>query len=172
MSYGECEPNAQEHSSITPVFSLSRECSCSPRPFFVRLQTYRCKNQIIDPGLFETDDTPFPKGPVRDAVYRGIITDGTRGVTGTTTHVPKIGFRTTEILREVAASSDGRHFLSNVLGTDGSGSSAELEAFAEAGHTWAGRFVDRFIRRHWSEDLYETAWFCNPPHLRTVPGEG
>ena len=41
---------------------------------------------------------------------------------------------------------------------------------AERAHAWAGRFVQAYVRRVWDEAQWETAWFCNPPHLRTVPG--
>ncbi|KDN39466.1 hypothetical protein K437DRAFT_11422 [Tilletiaria anomala UBC 951] len=42
---------------------------------------------------------------------------------------------------------------------------------AERAQAWAGRHVDSFVRRTWPPDQgWQTAWFCNPPHLRTVPG--
>ncbi|KAH8085412.1 hypothetical protein BXZ70DRAFT_900205 [Cristinia sonorae] len=34
----------------------------------------------------------------------------------------------------------------------------------------AGREIDLFIRRRWSEREWETAWFVNPPRLQSVPG--
>ncbi|KAF9452939.1 hypothetical protein P691DRAFT_755971 [Macrolepiota fuliginosa MF-IS2] len=34
----------------------------------------------------------------------------------------------------------------------------------------AGAEVDKFIRKRWDEDEWETAWFVNPPRLQSVPG--
>lgn len=42
---------------------------------------------------------------------------------------------------------------------------------AERAHAWAGRYVEEYVRSKWPpEEGWECAWFCNPPHLRTVPG--
>lgn len=50
------------------------------------------------------------------------------------------------------------------------GSLESATSLAERAHAWAGRFVHAYVRRVWDEAQWETAWFCNPPHLRTVPG--
>ncbi|KAI0081639.1 hypothetical protein K474DRAFT_1656442 [Panus rudis PR-1116 ss-1] len=34
----------------------------------------------------------------------------------------------------------------------------------------AGSQIDTYVRRHWPEDQWETAWFSNPPRLQSVPG--
>ncbi|KAH7101187.1 hypothetical protein BKA62DRAFT_189314 [Auriculariales sp. MPI-PUGE-AT-0066] len=34
----------------------------------------------------------------------------------------------------------------------------------------AGTDVDAFVRTHWPEDEWETAWFVNPPRLQSIPG--
>ncbi|KAH8831495.1 hypothetical protein DL96DRAFT_1667768 [Flagelloscypha sp. PMI_526] len=34
----------------------------------------------------------------------------------------------------------------------------------------AGNEVHEFVRRRWDEDVWETAWFVNPPRLQSVPG--
>ncbi len=37
-------------------------------------------------------------------------------------------------------------------------------------HAWAARYVTKFVEAKWPTERFETAWFCNPPNLRTVPG--
>ncbi|KZW00902.1 hypothetical protein EXIGLDRAFT_638758 [Exidia glandulosa HHB12029] len=34
----------------------------------------------------------------------------------------------------------------------------------------AGEEVGAFVRAHWPEDEWETAWFVNPPRLQSIPG--
>lgn len=34
----------------------------------------------------------------------------------------------------------------------------------------AGKEVATFVKRRWTEDEWETAWFVNPPRLQSVPG--
>ncbi|KAI5481362.1 hypothetical protein MNV49_004984 [Pseudohyphozyma bogoriensis] len=33
-----------------------------------------------------------------------------------------------------------------------------------------GREIEAFVLRTWKESEWETAWFCNPPHLQSVKG--
>lgn len=113
---------------------------------------HRCKRPIIHPGLFETADTPFPPGPEREALYAAILFDGIRGLTGAPDPPPKVqGFKTKEVLQRTMSDDDA-------------------EAMATSAHAWAGRFLQRYVEQRWSQEQWETAWFCNPPHLRTVPG--
>lgn len=122
---------------------------------FSSLSHPRCKRPIIHPGLFETADTPFPPGPERDALYAAILSDGIRGLTGAEGSDPPpprvLGYKTKEVLQR-------------------SMSETEAEEMATSAHAWAGRFLERYVERRWNREMWETAWFCNPPHLRTVPG--
>lgn len=128
-----------------------------------------CKFPIISPALFTTPDTPFVAGAVRDVLFKGIMADGIRGLTGNTKRYPVIGYKAPQVMREALE----RHLdaskapITSPLGSTGLGPEADL---AEAAHLWAGRFVDKFICRYWDPTVFETAYFCNPPHLRTVPG--
>ena len=41
---------------------------------------------------------------------------------------------------------------------------------ASRAQAWAGRYVSAYVEQRWPpKDGWECAWFCNPPHLRTVP---
>ncbi|TFK27648.1 hypothetical protein FA15DRAFT_585873 [Coprinopsis marcescibilis] len=42
---------------------------------------------------------------------------------------------------------------------------AEVQALVET----AGREVSNFVRNRWKEDVWETAWFVNPPRLQSIP---
>lgn len=139
----------------------------------------RSRFPIIDLGLFESPDTPFPKGPLLDAVYAGIMADGIRGATGAGSDIVPIGDRTSRIIRDALQGKDAAEalaaaapILENDAGADQSAASIDNTVFiiAKTAHHWAARFVNRFIEQHWQVEDYETAWFCNPPHLRTVPG--
>lgn len=129
-----------------------------------------CKHPIIAPVLFETSDTPFAPGPSRKILFEAISADGIRGLTGSTHRIPVVGDRSPSIVKAAMADqidpTTGKTFTSP-LGPTGLGPEFDL---AEATHHWAGRFVDKFIKRYWPTDEWETAYFCNPPHLRTVPG--
>lgn len=136
------------------------------------LTAYRCKYPIIHPGLFQTPDTPFPPGLLRETAYKGVITDGTRGVTGNDDHVLTIGDRTQNIFQEIDLSSCNEQDIDAIVkGVSPVKNYNKALSLAYASHKWAGRFAQKFIEVFWNPDQYETAWFCNPPHLRTVPGE-
>jgi len=124
-----------------------------------------CKRPILDKILFADKDTPFPKGPIREAVFAAINHDGIRGLSGSERQIPPLGFKTRDFLNgcpEVVTwmKSDGR--ADNMQD--------EVAKLAAQAQMWAGRFIDKFVKKHWPEKEWETAYFCNPPHLRTVPG--
>uniref|UniRef100_V5ERY9 Uncharacterized protein n=1 Tax=Kalmanozyma brasiliensis (strain GHG001) TaxID=1365824 RepID=V5ERY9_KALBG len=116
------------------------------------------KLPILHPSLFETPDTPFDEG-MREELYACITGDGIRGFTGFTLE-PKYRFQGREVPEVVGTYSQAR--LEN-------GAQVSREEVSKA-HAWASRHVTRFVEAKWPEGEYETAWFCNPPNLRTVPG--
>lgn len=112
--------------------------------------------------------------------------DGVRGLTGqstTTSSKPKvvIGLGTVSSLlkpsnpisipKDNQSSSDSPSSkpLSLEEDQDGEAEDKALELAALA-HKHAGRFINDYVVKNWNEEDWQTAWFCNPPHLRTVPG--
>jgi len=108
-----------------------------------------------------------------------VTNDGVRGLTGQTPSKgskPKqvIGLGTvTSILtsklsipKDSTSSSDSPNARPLDLDWDEE-AAAELAALA---HKHAGRLIHEYVIRNWNEEEWQTAWFCNPPHLRTVPG--
>lgn len=126
-----------------------------------------CKRPILDMLLFSAKDTPFPKGPIREAIFEAINFDGIRGLTGGSKKFQQYGFKTRNFLRE---SSEAMEWMKETYSDDKS-EEEQVCDLAEKAQTWAGRFIDAFVKKRWPEDAWETAYFCNPPHLRTVPGE-
>ncbi|UZJ57260.1 hypothetical protein CBS101457_006580 [Exobasidium rhododendri] len=128
-----------------------------------------CKRPILDKVLFADKNTPFPKGPIREAIFAAINMDGIRGTSGNAKKIPAVGFKTRDYLRgcpEVMAWLKGNASSGSRAG----GEDDAVSRLAERAHSWAGRFIDHYVKKNWPEDKWETAYFCNPPHLRTVPG--
>jgi hypothetical protein len=125
-----------------------------------------CKRLILDKALFATKDTPFPKGPIREAIFAAINFDGIRGLTGSSNKIQQFGFKTRNFLKE---SDEAMAWMKETYSSEQS-EEEQLCDLAEKAQGWAGRFIDRFVKKRWPEDNWETAYFCNPPHLRTVPG--
>jgi hypothetical protein len=128
-----------------------------------------CKRPILDKVLFADKNTPFPKGPIREAAFAAINHDGIRGTSGSDKRIPGIGFKTIDYLKgcpEVMEWIREQSRLDKSAGTE----DEEVAKMAEKAHAWAGRFIDKFVKKNWPEKNWETAYFCNPPHLRTVPG--
>lgn len=152
----------------------------------------RSRLPIYSPALFHTPDTPFAPGAARDALYAAISHDGVRGMTGIDAFSgPRVfGQATRAVLSKAAEinttptrpstpSSSLHHALSAPApyGSPGApsrppspGRPEDAALMAERAQAWAGRFVRAYVTRVWNEEEWETAWFCNPPHLRTVPG--
>jgi hypothetical protein len=125
-----------------------------------------CKRPVLDKLLFAGKDTPFPKGPVREAIYAAIDFDGIRGLSGNEKHIAPLGFKTRDNLK---SSPEVMAWMKETsIGTQSQ--EEEIAELAIKAQTWAGRFIDQFVKLHWPERDWETAYFCNPPHLRTVPG--
>ncbi|EPQ30314.1 uncharacterized protein PFL1_02429 [Pseudozyma flocculosa PF-1] len=127
------------------------------------------KLPILHASLFSDPATPFPAATI-PSVYSCVLNDGVRGCTGTSTELgaPRVygnlTKRSTSLhLRNSAEAAVGTGEPSG--GPDG----VTLDQSAE-GQRWASREISRFVRRMWAEERYETVFFCNPPHLRTVPG--
>lgn len=125
-----------------------------------------CKRQILDKVLFEDKDTPFPEGPIREAVFAAINFDGIRGLSGNQRRIPSLGFKTREFLRQ---SPEAMAWLQSTSKGDLK-EEEEVALLAERAQSWAGRYIDAYVKKQWPEEKWETAYFCNPPHLRTVPG--
>ncbi|SNX85687.1 uncharacterized protein MEPE_04396 [Melanopsichium pennsylvanicum] len=125
------------------------------------------KLPILHPSLFENFETPFPV-ETRDDLYNCVTGDGIRGFTG---FLPESDANPTyhfqgEVIPEVL----GSYSQSKLAEASEKGELAGLsrESISRA-HAWASREVTKYIEKVWPADRYQTAWFCNPPHLRTVP---
>lgn len=125
-----------------------------------------CKRPILDKVLFAGKETPFPRGPIREAIFAAINHDGIRGLTGTERRIQSLGFRTREFLKE---SPEAMAWMKETA-INNQSEEQQINDLAEKAQIWAGRFIDTFVKKHWPEKDWETAYFCNPPHLRTVPG--
>lgn len=115
------------------------------------------KSPMLHPLLFQSDDTPFDAGE-RAEIYEAVVEDGVRGLTGNPSGLHVLGMNTVKILKDKPSVAVGQK--------DDDAASSK----AERAHWWAGRHVRAYVLKRWPEDQWETAWFCNPPHLRTVPG--
>ncbi|SPO29391.1 uncharacterized protein UTRI_04880_B [Ustilago trichophora] len=125
------------------------------------------KLPILHPSLFETSDTPFDE-EVRGELYNCVTGDGIRGFTGFTPHSPTnptYQWQNGEIAEILGSYSQSK------LAEEPKGRNKTLtrELIAKA-HSWAARHVTEYIEKTWSTEKFQTAWFCNPPNLRTVPG--
>ncbi|SPO28483.1 uncharacterized protein UTRI_04880 [Ustilago trichophora] len=130
------------------------------------------KLPILHPSLFSTPDTPFQE-EIRQELYNCVTGDGIRGFTGFTPCSPSNptyewqGRKIAEILGSYSQSKLAQVEESKDTGKIGKLLTKELIAKA---HAWAARHVTEYIEKTWSKERFETAWFCNPPNLRTVPG--
>lgn len=128
------------------------------------------KLPILHPSLFSTADTPFDES-IREELYNCVTGDGIRGFTGfipegptypsakCQTQIPEIlGSYSQSKLNEQQRQPDADVKL---------GLSKQLISQA---HAWASRYVNHYIQHTWPTETFVTAWFCNPPALRTVPG--
>lgn len=116
------------------------------------------KLPILHPSLFATPDTPFPPETTEE-LYNCVTGDGIRGFTG--------------FLPEENATYEwqGKR-IAEVVGTYSQSKlddKVTKEQVSKA-HAWAARYVTKFVEAKWPTERFETAWFCNPPNLRTVPG--
>ena len=110
------------------------------------------KLPILHPALFQTPDTPFDDPDLTLRLFDAVTSDGVRGLTGQQgNEIPTVyGPNTYQLLQQ-----------------DGTDITTENASKAQ---WWAGRHIRTYIHARWHPDHYETAWFCNPPNLRTVPG--
>lgn len=131
------------------------------------------KLPILHRSLFSTADTPFPEH-LREELYNCVTGDGIRGFTGfipSSNTNPTYSFKGEEIPEVFGSYSQAklaqRTKQSEQLGQAERGLTREMVSQA---HNWASRQVIQYIKKLWPEEKFETAWFCNPPALRTVPG--
>lgn len=117
------------------------------------------KLSILHPSLFSTPDTPFDSS-MTEELYNCVTSDGIRGFTGFSPE-PTYEWQGRTIPEILGAYSQAK------LDEGTAGLSKELISQA---HAWASRHVTEYIEAKWPKDKYQTAWFCNPPLLRTVPG--
>lgn len=127
------------------------------------------KLPILHPSLFSTPDTPFDE-PLREELYNCVTGDGIRGFTG---FIPRdhpthpswlLGARVVETLGSYSQSKLAQQEQ------HGAGKAMLSNQLISQAHAWASRHVTRYIEAQWPTDRLVTAWFCNPPNLRTVPG--
>ncbi|TKY89693.1 hypothetical protein EX895_001478 [Sporisorium graminicola] len=130
------------------------------------------KLPILHPSLFSTPDTPFDES-MREELYSCVTGDGIRGFTG---------FVPADHPTYVSWSGADKPRVVEILGSYSQAKLAAQDADAQApkhvltkerisqAHAWASRHVTRYIEAQWPSDRFVTAWFCNPPALRTVPG--
>ena len=128
------------------------------------------KLPILHPSLFSTADTPFDTG-VREELYNCVTGDGIRGFTGftpTSDSSPTYKWQGKTIPEVLGSYSQSK--LAELAETQrGDETGLTKEKIAQA-HAWASRHVIQYIEKTWPTDKFQTAWFCNPPNLRTVPG--
>lgn len=123
------------------------------------------KLPILHPSLFTTDDSPFDEA-LRDELYDCVTGDGIRGFTGfvpTTPTNPTYTWREKLIPEVLGSHSQAK------LHNQAPGGRLSKELVSQA-HAWASRHVTQYIEAKWPPSRFQTAWFCNPPSLRTVPG--
>ncbi|KAJ1034817.1 hypothetical protein NDA13_001071 [Ustilago tritici] len=127
------------------------------------------KLPILHPSLFSTPDTPFPE-PLREELYNCVTGDGIRGFTGfipTSPTNPTCNWGGRQIPEILGSYSQAK--LAEQYQTQGLAGRLTREEISKA-HNWASKHVTEYIKKVWPEEKFETAWFCNPPLLRTVPG--
>lgn len=129
------------------------------------------KLPILHPSLFSTPDTPFPES-LREELYNCVTGDGIRGFAGFTPSSPTnpiYQWNAATIPEILGSYSQAKLAQLNQTGKEPEEVQLTKELVSQA-HSWASRHVTRYIIKTWPEEKFETAWFCNPPELRTVPG--
>ncbi|CAO1627236.1 unnamed protein product [Parajaminaea phylloscopi] len=150
-------PQTHGHEYFRPEWGPDRvKCIPNDWPYGIPVECGHfvvwSKSPMLHPLLFQTPDTPFEPDQ-RTAIYQAVVQDGVRGLTGGHAHTPPVvGLKTIELLREETGVSDD-----------------DIGVAAARAHAWAGRYVNAYVEARWPPEEWETAWFCNPPHLRTVP---
>lgn len=130
-----------------------------------------CKLPIIHRSLF--DDTsfldhvrqrgdPVAGGDLVEQLYDCVTGDGGRGFTGFVPSGPTYTAVDGSSIPEVNG-----NVTRSILTDPASGVTPETASLA---HHHAGRHIRQYITAKWPPQEYLTAWFCNPPGLRTVPG--
>lgn len=143
---------------------------------------------IVHPALF----AEYPPDPEREVsyspppavtavlsrdrknAYAAVSHDGVRGLTGWEMADPElgmpegkrhiVGMSTLDYTQKVVAASPEHQ---NSSQSESDQAARELAGQLQA---WAARHVEAMVRDNFPPDKYQSAWFCNPPHLRTVPG--
>ncbi|CEH16465.1 Protein of unknown function DUF3605 [Ceraceosorus bombacis] len=117
------------------------------------------RKEIYTRSLFFAPNPPWQQDEsFKGQLWSAIVKDGIRGHTGSSSNsnsTKYTGWRTLEHLQESLALT---------------ATPAEIRELAESAQSWTGREVSKYVKRTWDEEQWETNWFCNPPHLRTVPG--
>ncbi|PWZ01893.1 hypothetical protein BCV70DRAFT_198174 [Testicularia cyperi] len=152
------------------------------------------KLPIIHPVLFQDPDTPFSQD-LREELYDCVTGDGVRGFTGFASPptaqnytFPRLSSRNGDddgeeqriasiagnVTRARLAAQNSAAEASHANGASPHQPHAAVEIteeLASQAHYWAGRHIRQYVERRWPPHLgFQTAWFCNPPGLRTVPG--
>lgn len=129
------------------------------------------KLPILHPSLFSTADTPFGES-LREDLYNCVTGDGIRGFTGFVPEGPTYPSASSDVqIPEIL----GRYSQSKLDEQEdqvqpSAGKKGLSKQLISQAHAWASRHVTRYIEKQWPTEKFVTAWFCNPPALRTVPG--
>ncbi|PWN51473.1 hypothetical protein IE53DRAFT_313880 [Violaceomyces palustris] len=136
------------------------------------------KLAILHPNLFKTNDTPFQGDLLRQVLFEMVAREGARGLTGFEddeatriygTRPEWIPERWRSILEQKHGGKEGEH--DDEIRTLFQLKDQEVLRLTLQAHIWASRYMRSYVESIWSSDRFQTAWFCNPPHLRTVPGK-
>ncbi|KAF9468636.1 hypothetical protein BDZ94DRAFT_1287112 [Collybia nuda] len=114
----------------------------------------------IEHTLVWTQVPVFHEDLIDESISSRIVQDGLWGFTGNTTPPPSPSTLPTCL----PALADWGITIDKLVRSE-KGSVTEEELVRRAGQE-----VHNFVRRRWSEDEWETAWFVNPPRLQSVPG--
>ncbi|KAI3482210.1 hypothetical protein L1887_55181 [Cichorium endivia] len=124
------------------------------------------KLPILHPSLFTTDDSPFDEA-LRDELYDCVTGRRHPRFHGLCTPPPRRTPHTRGGRCRFPRCSGRTHRPSCTIRHRAGRLSKELVSQA---HAWASRHVTQYIEAKWPPSRFQTAWFCNPPSLRTVPG--
>ncbi|KAF8627394.1 hypothetical protein AX17_006209 [Amanita inopinata Kibby_2008] len=96
---------------------------------------------------------------IPESIRKRVEQDGLWGFTGNSEHPPSPSTLPSciDALSEWGITLD--NMITSERGTD------EEETMIQR----AGKEIDTFIKNRWAEEIWETAWFVNPPRLQSVP---
>lgn len=141
---------------------------------------------IVHPALFAEspinpgDEVPYPPTPEvarvlhqdRSSAYAAVGSDGVRGLSGWEHPSPDTPAHDRQVVGIATLA-----YAQSVVNTNQKYASLAAEdrepaarSLANQLQAWAGRHIQAMVHAKFPPEEYQCAWFCNPPHLRTVPG--